>query len=387
MSKRLFWLSMALAALMFSILACSFSFSSAEVENLRLAKDQEGAQATTQFSPEDTFYLVGELSNAPDDTLLKAVWTAVKAEGAADNTVIKEFEAQGGSGAVWFELNQDTGTWPRGQYKVDLYMNNELNQSLNFEVVGPDPTPEPTPATLETQPVEQPIASEAAPAAPGGQAAISNLRTSKDEQDTQPSVTFAQADTIYAHFDLEAADGQALVYGALISVAVEGQEPESVFTDIEDTFPAGAQWIRFTNTNPWPLGRYRIDVTANGTASQSVDIEVIATNTSGARAENVFAAADEQGQQPASVFTPDQTISILFTLVDAPEDTEIKGVLIARDVPGLDPDSLVTEAAGQRGSGTYPITFSNDGPWPAGQYVIYLYINGQLAQQVDVTVQ
>lgn len=384
MSKRMFQMSMVLAALMFSILACSFSFSTAKVENARLAKDKDGAQTTTQFSPEDTFYLIGNMSNAPDDTKLKAVWTAVKAEGAADNSVIKEVEAAGGSGDFWFELTQESGVWPRGQYKVDLYMNDELNQTLSFEVVGPDPTPTPEPVVLETAAVE-PVATEV-PVAPAGQVAVSNLHTAKDDADAQPAVAFAQADAMYAHFDLEASDGQADVYGALIAVAVEGLEPESVFTDISETLTSGANWISFSNTNPWPIGRYRIEITANGTAMQAVDIEVINTNTSGASVENVYAALDSNGQQPASVFPNTAEISVMFTLVNAPEGSEIKGVMIAREVAGLEPDSLVTEASGQVSNGTYPITFTNDGPWPAGKYVIFVYLNGQFIQQVDVEV-
>jgi outer membrane usher protein FimD/PapC len=389
MSKRSFQLSMVLAALMVSILACSFSFSSAKVENVRLVRDKEGSQATTQFNPQDTFYLVGNMTNAPDDTLLKAVWTAVKAEGATDNTVIKEVEATGGNGDFRFELAQENGNWPRGQYKVDLYMNDELNQTLNFDVVGPEPTPTPAPAALETAPVEpivnEPIATEAV-VAPAGQVSISNLHTAKDDADTQPAVAFAQADIMYAHFNLEASDGQADVYGVLIAVAVEGLQAESVFTDINETLSSGANWISFSNTNPWPIGRYRIDVTANGTALQSVNIEVVNTNTSGARIENVYASLDLDGTQPSTAFSPDGAIYIQFTLVGAPPDTAIKGVMIAREVAGLEPDTLATEAGEQLGDGSYQFTFTNQGPWPTGQYVVFVYVNGQFVQQVDVEV-
>ncbi|HFQ94300.1 MAG TPA: hypothetical protein ENK32_09840, partial [Anaerolineae bacterium] len=57
----------------------SISFSTANIKNATLANDEAGANATTSFAPEDTFYLLVDLANAPDDTTVKAVWTAVSA--------------------------------------------------------------------------------------------------------------------------------------------------------------------------------------------------------------------------------------------------------------------------------------------------------------------
>ncbi len=92
MNPRNFKLSLAVLAIFLVTIACEFSFSSANVENLRLARDEAGQQTTTQFEPTDTFYLVGDLSNAPDDTKLKAIWTAVEVEGVEPNLVIQERE-------------------------------------------------------------------------------------------------------------------------------------------------------------------------------------------------------------------------------------------------------------------------------------------------------
>lgn len=133
--RKLGWFS-ALLALVLASVACSFSFSTAGVENLRMAKDQDGAQATTTFATTDPFYLVGELKNAPNDTKLKAVWTAVAVEGADPNTLIQEYEETGGSGPFWFKLESNSGVWPTGRYKVEFYMNDELNSTLEFEVTG-----------------------------------------------------------------------------------------------------------------------------------------------------------------------------------------------------------------------------------------------------------
>lgn len=136
-------------------LACNFSFSTANIEEAKLARDEAGTEQTTVFDQADEFYLVGQLANAPDDTKLKAVWTAVDADGVEPNYQLDEKEVTGG-GDFYFSLSNDQ-LWPVGAYKVDLYLNEELGRTLEFTVEGdvvaeaPEPTAEPT-ATPEPAP-------------------------------------------------------------------------------------------------------------------------------------------------------------------------------------------------------------------------------------------
>jgi hypothetical protein len=115
--------------------ACSFSASSANISSAEMARDQEGEQPTKTFSPDDPFYCIVELSNAPNDTEVRAVWTAVKAEGADPNTRIDEATTTSGTGQLQFNLSNE-GPWPTGDYKVDLYLNDatEPTKTLKFEV-------------------------------------------------------------------------------------------------------------------------------------------------------------------------------------------------------------------------------------------------------------
>jgi hypothetical protein len=66
------------------------SFSTANIADARLTKDEAGTQATSTFNPEDTFYLIVDLANAPDSTTVKAEWTAVSVEGADPNTLLDD---------------------------------------------------------------------------------------------------------------------------------------------------------------------------------------------------------------------------------------------------------------------------------------------------------
>jgi hypothetical protein len=132
---RLLFLLVCAAFLVLALSACSFSASSANISSAKMARDQDGKQPTKTFSPNEQFYCIVELSNAPKDTKVRAVWTAVKAEGADPDTKIDEAKTTSGSGQLQFNLSNE-GPWPTGDYKVDLYLNDakEPTKTLTFKV-------------------------------------------------------------------------------------------------------------------------------------------------------------------------------------------------------------------------------------------------------------
>lgn len=135
--RKTSWPVFLVAGLLISAaLACSFSFSSAKIENERLATDQEGDSRTTIFAPEDTIYVVLDLKSAPPETKIQAVWTLIEAEGEEPNTeLLRSPELETGSAEVWFSLtpNPDS-SHAIGTYKVELFIDDEREKTLNFEV-------------------------------------------------------------------------------------------------------------------------------------------------------------------------------------------------------------------------------------------------------------
>jgi hypothetical protein len=131
--RPLIWLVIVLVTL--TMPACSFSASTANISDAKMARDPEGNDPTKVFSPDETFYCIADLSNAPDDTKVKAVWTAVNVEGVKPDTKIKETSATGGSGQLQFSLAND-GSWPVGEYKVELFLNDQEKpaRTLAFKV-------------------------------------------------------------------------------------------------------------------------------------------------------------------------------------------------------------------------------------------------------------
>ena len=133
MTKNRTILFFAAAALILASLACSFSASTANIKDAYLAADPDGEQHTEVFTTDQIFYLLVDLANAPDDTVLKAIWIAVEVEDVEPDFVIDEVEITTGLPVVTFDLSNDY-LWPTGTYKVDLYLNGDLDQSLEFEV-------------------------------------------------------------------------------------------------------------------------------------------------------------------------------------------------------------------------------------------------------------
>lgn len=130
---QIYRIPLVLAALIVAALACQAGFSTANIANAYTTADPNGGSSTTVFAPDQVFYAIVELKNAPEDTTVKAVWTAVNVEGVEPNTYLTETVLTSGDGTLTFELSNQN-PWPAGQYKVDLYLNDKLDRSLTFEV-------------------------------------------------------------------------------------------------------------------------------------------------------------------------------------------------------------------------------------------------------------
>ncbi|MBN1429653.1 MAG: hypothetical protein JXB07_14885 [Anaerolineae bacterium] len=123
-----------LAIVTMIILACGGSFSTARIDSAVMASDEAGTQETTVFTPDQIMYCIVTLANAPEDTTVKAVWTAIDVEGEDPDLKIDETEMTIESeNVITFSLTNN-GLWPSGKYKVDLYLNDALDRTLAFEV-------------------------------------------------------------------------------------------------------------------------------------------------------------------------------------------------------------------------------------------------------------
>jgi hypothetical protein len=133
MNKNKLLVFVAFAVLAAAALACEFSASTANIKDAWMASDEAGQVRTDVFTQDAIFYCNVDLANAPDDTTVKASWTAVEVEGEEPNVFLDETELTGGDNNLTFQLS-NSSLWPLGSYKVDLYLNDELDRTLEFEV-------------------------------------------------------------------------------------------------------------------------------------------------------------------------------------------------------------------------------------------------------------
>ncbi len=134
-ASKLFRFVMFVLVLVLASVACEFSASTANIDNAHMSADEADTQQTTSYAPDaPAFYCYFDLNNAPDDTVVKGTWTLVSAEGYDPNQEIDSAEITGSDNTYYFSLGGGEDPWPVGQYKIDLYLNGELVQTVNFSV-------------------------------------------------------------------------------------------------------------------------------------------------------------------------------------------------------------------------------------------------------------
>ncbi len=109
------------------------------ITEIRMAKDngsgdpQDGAVDT--FGPTDrTVHCVIKLKESDSGTNIKFSWMIVEAEGAK-NEKIKEIEytTKPLENVVHAHLTLPRD-WPKGKYKVDVYVNGKVDKTINYAV-------------------------------------------------------------------------------------------------------------------------------------------------------------------------------------------------------------------------------------------------------------
>lgn len=141
---------LAVALLAFAVLACNSgsnknssstttsssgpSVPGQYISDIYMSKDKDGAKVTS-FSPSDkTIYCIAELKEGKSGTSVKFTWTALDA-GGAQNEKIKDLDYTTGENEdkVFGHLTYPED-WPTGRYKVDVYINGQLDKTIEYTI-------------------------------------------------------------------------------------------------------------------------------------------------------------------------------------------------------------------------------------------------------------
>ena len=112
-----------------------FSVTTANITNAHLSLDADDTIPTDGYSPSDSdFYCYFDVNNAPESTVVKGVWTLVSADGYESNSEIDSAEITGSDNTYYFSLGGGADAWPVGTYKIDLYIDGKLVETIEFKV-------------------------------------------------------------------------------------------------------------------------------------------------------------------------------------------------------------------------------------------------------------
>lgn len=113
-----------------------------------------------------------------------------------------------------------------------------------------------------------------------GEPTLSNVRTAKDQDGTQPASIFSVNETVYVVSDLSSGVKGNLVTSKWIAVDVVDTEPnlliDTAEIPIEDETFDGTIYFYFEPPldGEWPLGSYKVEIYFNGTLNSTVNFTV-----------------------------------------------------------------------------------------------------------------
>ena len=109
---------------LFAVLACNFNATTANLSSLKLSKDKSGSPEASGFAATDTVYSVAEVSNAPGKIKVKGRLAFEDVEGQQAGPVpgLEKTLDLPGSGTATFTFTPPPSGWPKGKYKVEVFM-------------------------------------------------------------------------------------------------------------------------------------------------------------------------------------------------------------------------------------------------------------------------
>jgi hypothetical protein len=135
MSKptRMLVLALSLALLSLTILACNLGGGEPTIERAVTSKnitdDYKPVDETSTYAPEDTFYCSVKVANLKEGQVVTWKWYFGD-EFLYEQPLTLD---KSGSGYVSAYLTNDQ-LWPVGDYKVEIFLDDELTKTVDFSV-------------------------------------------------------------------------------------------------------------------------------------------------------------------------------------------------------------------------------------------------------------
>jgi hypothetical protein len=138
-------LTLALGLILVAALACNYSFTTANLSNLKLGKDKDVKTETSSFDSNDTVYGIATVSNTSDKHKVKIRLLYDDVKGQESGKLFPGTEASttvDGARDVPLNFTPPASGWANGRYKVEVTMfdedgNKQIDQkTATFNVSG-----------------------------------------------------------------------------------------------------------------------------------------------------------------------------------------------------------------------------------------------------------
>ncbi len=233
------------------------------ITNAVTAKDVSGNNydpvGITDSFPADQsiFHAVVTISGAPNNTPFKVVWMTSDGTQMGDYTLTSS-----GSRNLDFTFKPNAGKLPAGNYKVEVYVNDQLDRTLTFSVGG----------AAQPQPTSAQASSECDASNPQSSGLIKQVVMAQDtqgadKQPVNPTTTFTGSAVFHAVVSTQNAPANTDYKATWCVVNVGSAAAPNSMIDSTDLTTDGSRNIDFTlsPSTTWPTGTYRVLIAVNGT--------------------------------------------------------------------------------------------------------------------------
>lgn len=376
----------AFLALVLASMACAVNFTSAKISDAWTASNEAGDQRTTTFDQDDTVFVKVELDNAPDDTRVKAVFSTVDVETDEDNKALDDHELTGGGGTLTFTLS-NTKLWPAGSYKVELFLNDTLDRTLNYTVKASE-TAQATPAPT----IPPPAAAPTLPPTQGavtGEATITRAFMARDEEGNQPATSFKPDEVAYTIFDLQTSSVTPMK-AVWVAKDAQGLAANTVLDELPfEMQTSGRNWVSYTPTEsePWQPGFYQVQLFINDALAQSLDFSIqdVSSTSGSGSVTGAYMSFDQEGNSPTSVYGPND---IFYCVVSFSTNglVPVRAEWYADNTQSAQNEFIDSYTADVSGTGSTWFSLSS-GTWSLGTYRVDLFVNDEYSTSVYFEVQ
>jgi hypothetical protein len=272
---------MILGALLCLVLAsaCEYFEPPAGITKAVTAQGVQGAtlepvNITDNFSPDQNeFHVIVTLTNAPKNSRVKVVWTAVDVGAAMPpNTKIDESEVTvEGTRNLDFSLKRTATRWHSGLYKAEIFWNGRLDRTLNFIVVG-------TPQRTGTVVASKCPPATTQPHKSSGLLAKVIMAEGADANNEPVNRTgeFLPNETVHAVISVQNAPANTRLRAVFYAVdAGDGAQCNLKLGESEQIASGSNLVFKLSPTQNWLLGTYRVDIYVNDVLDHTANYVVV----------------------------------------------------------------------------------------------------------------